>query len=101
MPWTGSGAFTFNRQSVNANAPAVSGVYALFNEGNWIYFGESGDIRTRLTQHLNNETNRCVALNAPQLFAFEQVYGEAQRVARQNALIREFWHQGLCNEKLG
>lgn len=101
MPWNGTGRLAFNQPSVNAYAPAVSGVYALFNEGQWIYFGESGDIRDRLTQHLRNETNPCVARSRPQFFAYEQVAGEAARKARQNELIREYWHQGLCNQKLG
>jgi len=101
MPWNGSGKFNFTQQSVNAYAPAQSGVYALFNDGEWIYFGESEDIRTRLTQHINNETNRCVSLANPQFFAYELVFGAAARLARQNVLIREFWHQGLCNQKLG
>jgi predicted GIY-YIG superfamily endonuclease len=101
MPWRGSNGFNFSQTSVDANAPAASGVYALFNEGQWIYFGESGNIRDRLTQHINNnETNPCVRRSAPRLFAYELVPA-ALRVARQNELIREFWHQGLCNQKLG
>ena len=101
MPWNGSSRFNFNQLAVNANAPATSGVYALFNDGKWIYFGESENIQVRLTQHINNETNLCVARNRPQFFAFQLVAGALQRKARQNALILEFWNLGLCNEKLG
>lgn len=101
MAWTGSNAFVFNRASVNQHTPATSGVYALFNQGVWIYFGESLNIRDRLLQHLNNQENPCVARANPQLFAFEAVMGQQARVARQDALIREFWHSGLCNQRLG
>jgi excinuclease UvrABC nuclease subunit len=101
MPWNGSGGFNFNQASVNINAPAVSGVYALYDEGKWIYFGESKDIKDRLTQHINNETNQCIKNARPDFFAFQVIAGEAQRKARQDALIREFWHLGLCNQKLG
>jgi len=101
MPWRGSAGFNFNQVSVDANAPASSGVYALFNEGKWIYFGESINIRQRLTQHLNNETNERVRRSLPQFFAYELVAGELQRKARQNELIREFAYSGLCNERLG
>jgi excinuclease UvrABC nuclease subunit len=101
MAWTGSARFNFNQTSVNANAPAGSGVYALFNDGQWIYFGESGNIRDRLTQHLNNETNQCVLRSRPQFFAYELMVGELARKKRQDQLIQEFWHLGLCNQKLG
>ena len=101
MPWTGSNAYAFNRASVNQSAPPVSGVYALFNQGVWIYFGESVNIRDRLLQHLNNQENPCVAKANPQLFAFQTVLGLQARIDRQNALIREFWHPGLCNKRLG
>lgn len=101
MPWNGSGRFFFNQQSVNKNAPQVSGVYALFSEGVWRYFGESGNIQERLTQHLNNETNAALQRVMPEFFAFQIVPGLIQRKARQDALIREYWHWGLCNERLG
>ena len=86
---------------LNQSAPAQWGVYSLFHEGRWVYFGESGNIRDRLTQHINNETNPCITRSNPPFFAYELVAGEAQRKARQDVLIREFWHQGLCNQRLG
>lgn len=101
MSWTGSNAYAFNRTTVNQSAPTASGVYALFNQGKWIYFGESVNIRDRLLQHIDNETNACITLAYPGLFAFELVAGQQARVARQDQLIREFWHLGLCNKRLG
>jgi len=101
MPWNGSGSYSFNSTTVAMQAPASSGVYALFNQNQWVYFGESENIRDRLLQHLKDGTNPCVARARPQLFAYQTVYGLQARIARQDALIREFWHLGLCNKRLG
>lgn len=98
MPWNGTGGFLFNRTSVLANAPTSSGVYALFNEGVWMYFGEAKNIQERLLQHLTNEQNPCVARSNPQWFAYELVSAE-YRVARQDALILEL--HPTCNQRLG
>jgi excinuclease UvrABC nuclease subunit len=91
-PW-----FPDNYASIVANAPAQSGVYALFKPGVWIYVGESGDIRARLLQHLNGD-NPCITQNAPTGFQFELVAAN-QRVARQNQLILAL--KPICNQKLG
>ena len=70
MPWRGTEGFQLNQYSVDARAPALSGVYALFNDGRWIYFGERENIRDRLTQHVNHETNPCIGRSSPRLFAY-------------------------------
>jgi excinuclease UvrABC nuclease subunit len=98
MPWNGSNAIQFNRWSILANAPEVSGVYALFNNGVWIYIGESRNIRQRLLEHLTNEQNPCVVRSQPQFFAYEAVAAE-YRVARQDRLIFEL--SPTCNMRLG
>lgn len=98
MPWNGSGAFDFNELSVVTNASTESGVYALFNEGHWIYIGESENIRARLIQHLRNEENPCVRRNNPRLFAYLPVPA-LQRVRVQDALILEL--RPSCNMRLG
>ena len=37
MPWQGTNAFDYNALSITANAPARSGVYAIFFAGaNWV-----------------------------------------------------------------
>lgn len=97
MPWTGTGSFAFTEASVNANAPSASGVYALFNQGRWIYIGESGDIRARLLQHLRGD-NACITRERPGMFAHELLAAN-QRVTRQNALILEL--RPVCNQMLG
>ncbi len=45
--------FSFNRATILANAPTQSGVYAIYNPNNYIYFGEGKDIQARLLDHLN------------------------------------------------
>jgi excinuclease UvrABC nuclease subunit len=98
MPWNGTTGFQFNRASVLLNAPEQSGVYALFNEGVWVYIGEAKNIRDRLLQHLTNEENACVARSHPQWFAYELV-SPVYRVARQDQLILEL--HPTCNKRLG
>ena len=98
MPWNGTTGFPYNQASVLANAPESSGVYALFNQGVWIYVGEAEKIRTRLLQHLANEQNACVARSHPLWFAYELV-SPAYRVARQDQLILEL--HPTCNQRLG
>ncbi len=92
LPW-----FYWNYASIIANAPHASGVYAIFNRQNWIYFGESGDIQARLLQHLNGD-NQCITQNAPTGFQFE-LWAANQRVARQNQLIAN--PGSLCNQVFG
>jgi len=74
-------------------------VYGLFKGNVWIYFGESGDVRARLLDHLANETNACITRSAPTHFAYELVPGELARKARQNGLILEY--NPPCNQRLG
>ena len=78
-------SFPYNFASILARAPAQGGVYALFKDGVWIYIGETGDIRSRLLQHLNGD-DHCITTNAPAAFQFELVKAN-QRVARQHHLI--------------
>jgi hypothetical protein len=78
-----------------ASAPSDSGVYALYSGQDYIYIGESGDIKTRLLHHLNGD-NPCINANKPSSFSYE-VSPEHQRVTRQNDLILEF--RPLCNKK--
>jgi hypothetical protein len=98
MPWNGSNAHNFTEQSIIANAPAVSGVYALFNEGRWLYIGEGADLQARLLQHRRDSHNPCVNMFNPSFFAFEQV-GALGRILRQDQLIVEM--SPACNKRLG
>ena len=89
--------YHFNAASVLANAPARSGVYALFAAQRWVYVGESGDIRARLFQYLNGE-NDCISQWGPTGFQFEECPAN-QRVARQDQLILQL--NPACNRRLG
>jgi hypothetical protein len=66
-------------------APEASGVYTLFSSSQWVYVGESDDIRESLYRHLNEPTT-CVSGYGPLYFSFELVEG-AQRTARWQSLV--------------
>ena len=98
MPWNGTTGFPFNRQSVTASAPEASGVYALFNNGIWVYIGEAQNIKDRLLQHLTKSHSLLIERANPQWFAWELVFG-VYRIARQNQLILEL--KPSSNQRLG
>jgi excinuclease UvrABC nuclease subunit len=98
MQWNGTSGFAFNRQSVLANAPDASGVYGLFNQGIWLYFGEAQNIRERLLQHITDSHSPLIKAANPQWFAYELVQ-PILRVPRQNQLISLYCPQ--CNQRLG
>ena len=94
---SGQQGFPYNRISILGNAPSLSGVYVLYTQQQWIYVGESGDIQTRLLQHLNGD-NACITRNGPTGFQFELVDAN-QRVARQNQWIAAL--NPVCNQRMG
>jgi hypothetical protein len=72
----GSRGHAWSEHSIKTNAPAASGVYAIFNASGWIYVGESNDIRCSLLDHLGGDIP-CIQEAAPTGFAFEEMgYGE-------------------------
>ena len=93
MPWNNPDGYAFARASIQVNAPEQSGVYALYNDHNWIYIGESQDIQARLIQHIDGD-NPCITSYAPPTFSYE-LSAANQRVARQDQLIGELLP--LCN----
>ena len=97
MPWASPNGYWFNARSINANAPPESGVYGLYKGQQWIYIGESEDIRARLLQHLIGD-NSCIGREGPTQFSYELVTA-GQGVARQNLLVREL--DPVCNRKRG
>ena len=90
-------SFSFTRESILANAPAASGVYAIYNPRVWIYVGETGDLKARLLEHLNGD-NPCITRHAPTGFQLELCPAQ-QRLARQNAVILRL--NPVCNRSLG
>ncbi len=93
----GGPGFTFNSTGILANAPAMSGVYAIYKPSAWIYIGESRDVQARLLEHLNGD-NACILQQGPTGFQCEAVAAN-QRVARQDALILAL--APTCNRRLG
>jgi excinuclease UvrABC nuclease subunit len=98
MSWNGSTGFLYNEQSIINNAPAGSGVYAIYRENQWIYIGESGNVRDRLLEHIRRQENPCIVRSNPTHFAYELV-AAPYRVQRQDQLIAEF--HPSCNQRFG
>jgi excinuclease UvrABC nuclease subunit len=89
--------YNWTRTNILAYAPTDSGVYAIYNGQDWIYFGEGQDIKARLLAHFNGD-NRCILSWQPTGFQFESVDAN-WRVARQDALILALHPK--CNQRLG
>lgn len=83
-PWNNK-THPWNHASVVANAPNVSGVYAIWNHNQCIYVGETQDLQRRLLSHLQGD-NPCIARSQPTAFSFEAVPA-GLRGTRQSALI--------------
>ena len=88
-PW-----FAWSADSIRANAPALSGVYAIFNAQEWIYVGESNDIQRRLLEHFNGD-NICITTHRPTGFQFE-LCDAPVRMRRQAELIAQL--HPTCNQ---
>jgi hypothetical protein len=93
MPWKNPHLFRFDLSHV-ALHPAAAGVYGIFAESGWVYFGESEDLQRRLGQHLW-DTAHCVHRYGPLHFSVEVT---DRRAARQQELIREF--APPCNQPI-
>jgi hypothetical protein len=74
---------TLSEASIRLNAPAQSGVYALYHATGWVYIGESQNIQNRLEEHMRDQR---IMNHRPIGFCFE-LHPAASRVARQDALI--------------
>jgi hypothetical protein len=97
MSFVECAARSFTAVSVQKNAPASSGVYGLSNGYEWIFIGETSNIRARLMEHLT-EVDNIVASRSPTGFTFE-VCSPDERITRQDALVRQF--EPLCNRRPG
>lgn len=83
----------FTQAVVKKFAPVASGVYGLSNAREWVYIGETDDIRGSLIAHLDDSQASMMARN-PTGFVFE-VCERAHRPARQDRLILEY--EPTCN----
>ena len=75
------------------HAPARSGVYGISNAAEWIYIGESDDIRAALLNHLR-EVDTKLTERRPTGFVYE-VCELSRRPGRQDTLVREL--EPTCN----
>jgi hypothetical protein len=96
MPWSNSTTYPFNETSVILNAPAESGVYALYNKTTWVYVGESSNILAQLVQHLNGDV-ACITMFPDLGFSYE-LHRPGMRAWRLQELISEF--RPVCNPSL-
>jgi hypothetical protein len=79
--------------AVHTYAPATSGVYGITNAREWIYIGETDNIRDTLLIHLQ-ELDTSLMKRQPTGFVFEVCDGQ-QRPARQDRLVLEY--APICN----
>ena len=85
MPWNGS-TVPWNQASIN-HVPAISGVYAIWRPGTWVFIGETNDLRHALMEHFGGD-NACITQSRPTTFGYE-AHPEGSRVERQHELIAE------------
>jgi hypothetical protein len=78
---------------IQAYAPIASGVYGISNAREWIYIGETDDIRGALLTHLREYASPLM-LSKPAGFVFE-VCDRSQRPIRQDRLVHEY--SPTCN----
>jgi hypothetical protein len=82
--------------SIRANAPEVSGIYGISNAREWIYIGETANIRAALLNHLQ-ELDTALINKHPTGFVYE-VCDAGGRPARQDRLVLEY--EPSCNRHL-
>ena len=88
MPFDRFIPYTFSLISVQKNAPALSGVYGLSNAREWIFVGETDNIKATLLGHLR-ETHTPLLEREPTGFIFE-LCASHNRPGRQKRLIEEY-----------
>jgi hypothetical protein len=74
--------------AIQTYAPIASGVYGISNALEWIYIGETDDIRSALLSHLSQYGSPLMQ-SKPAGFVFE-VCDRSRRPARQDRLIQEY-----------
>jgi hypothetical protein len=92
MPFEQFTPRSFTSVSVRANAPAASGIYGVSNAFEWIYIGESDNIRASLLKDMQGGST--LLERGPTGFVFE-LCGPAVRLVRQGRLILEY--EPVCN----
>jgi hypothetical protein len=87
----------FVPMAIQAYAPTASGVYGISNAREWIYIGETDDIRGALLTHFGQNESMLMK-SKPAGFVFE-VCDRARRPGRQDRLVYEYGPS--CNRRPG
>ena len=95
MAWTQW--WSFREGMVNSDRDE-GGVYQFANSaGTVVYIGSSGQIRTRLMQHLSEDAKSCIKNNAAQYrIDYRQDYA-AEELRLYNEFVRQNGKQPACN----
>ncbi len=89
--------WAFNDGMVNSDRDE-GGVYEIADSrGTVIYIGSSGQIKTRLKQHLNEAANACIKRNGAQYHIEYRSDYAAEELRLYNAFVRANGRQPLCN----
>jgi hypothetical protein len=83
----------FTSGGVETYAPAASGVYGISNAIEWIFIGQTNDIRGSLLDHLQ-DFDTSLLKKQPTGFVYE-ICDAGHRAARHDRLIREY--EPACN----
>jgi len=97
MPWDGSYGFLFTRDTIVRNAPACSGLYALFTSDAWVYIGESDDMQRSLLEHFSESGPEWTARYPGLAFGFRGMPA-GERAACLQALVVELRPAGNAVE---
>jgi len=90
MPFNSAIGFDFTEKGIATYAPRESGVYGIYNSGEWIYIGEAKDMEARLYEHLRKQSDQSARIwrRDPTSYIFERCDAKS-RTAREAELIRE------------
>jgi excinuclease UvrABC nuclease subunit len=96
MPFGFATPHAFSTVSIRAHAPAACGVYGISNARQWIYIGETDNIRDRLLQHFE-ETGTGIKAQVPTGFTYEVCEWHV-RTERHDRLVIEY--DPVCNREV-
>ena len=85
----------FTTEAVRAYAPVTSGVYGISNAREWIYIGETDNIKDALLGHLM-DVYASLMKREPTGFVFETC-DRSKRPSRQDRLVLEY--EPTCNRQ--
>jgi predicted GIY-YIG superfamily endonuclease len=95
MPFNHPTPYSLTMMMIYAQAPTVSGIYGISNAREWIYIGETDNIRRALLAHLQ-DSGATVMQRQPTGFVFESC-DQVSRPARQDRLVQEY--EPTCNRR--